>query len=272
MNRACGDFRLLVPQRLVTAWQSGSQEEWEGATSEVKTEVSEAASQLWSAARQLTVDYTRSAVDVASSTTRLVGEAAKRLYAGDQEQGADLALGEAAAAGAADVSADAGGARPPAVGTRVAAPNLGGGDSASSAPGGAEREAQQTPRLGLFEKGALEIKKYLFADEGKEKGTVKVYIQAQELEAVDGFRDVHVEFQERSISARAVSKDGRVWVLRAGPLWGPVRAGECRYSLSSTGHKVSITLKKADTSCTWHRLTEVPGKGPTPTRDARDFI
>eukprot|EP00747_Dinoflagellata_sp_TGD_P214095 gnl/TRDRNA2_/TRDRNA2_86984_c0_seq2.p1 gnl/TRDRNA2_/TRDRNA2_86984_c0~~gnl/TRDRNA2_/TRDRNA2_86984_c0_seq2.p1 ORF type:complete len:157 (-),score=41.41 gnl/TRDRNA2_/TRDRNA2_86984_c0_seq2:60-530(-) len=49
------------------------------------------------------------------------------------------------------------------------------------------------------------IQKYLFSDEGKEKGTVKVYIEAKELAHRDGdsgataFPEAHVEFYDRAL-------------------------------------------------------------------------
>mmetsp|Transcript_43674 Transcript_43674/g.98644 ORF Transcript_43674/g.98644 Transcript_43674/m.98644 type:complete len:247 (-) Transcript_43674:56-796(-) len=152
-------------------------------------------------------------------------------------------------------------------------------DAAGAASADRTSQAAQAGSSDL-DRGATEIRRYLFADEGKEKGTVKVYVKAQEIEGacgddgtIDAFDEVHVDFQERSLFMRAMCRDGRVFVLRAGHLFGPVCPGECRYTLSSTGHKVSITLKKADTQSTWHRLTQTPGAGNERVAlDVKDFI
>lgn len=129
------------------------------------------------------------------------------------------------------------------------------------------------------------IDKYLFSDEGKGKGTVKVYIEARAALKAGGdtpvpntFRDAQVEFHERALVVRAWSDDGRAWLFRVGRLFGPVRTSECRYALSSTGHKVSITLKKSNAAVTWHRLAETAGptgsagdRGP-PLVSVQDFV
>mmetsp|Transcript_44478 Transcript_44478/g.123064 ORF Transcript_44478/g.123064 Transcript_44478/m.123064 type:complete len:240 (-) Transcript_44478:192-911(-) len=127
-----------------------------------------------------------------------------------------------------------------------------------------------------LEKGTLDVKKYLFSDEGKEKGVVKVYIKAEELDMGAGgiggaFSEATVEFRERALHVRAVSADGRVWVLHIG-LFSAVLPDECKYSLSSSGHKVSITLKKADAATTWSRLSERVGSDPRALHHESDFL
>lgn len=100
--------------------------------------------------------------------------------------------------------------------------------------------------------GAELITKYLFSDEGKEKGTVKVYIEAKKLQ-LEAFSDAQVDFSERTLSVRADSHDGRTWLFHAN-LYGAIKPAESKYTLSNSGHKVSVTLKKADAGEVWHRF------------------
>jgi len=143
-----------------------------------------------------------------------------------------------------------------------------GGDDATDEHAGSQtsHENEGSP---LHERGVVSIQKYLFVDEGESKGTVKVYIEAKELETgLEAVVDARVEFGERALTVRVVAHDGRVWKLHASPLYGRVKVPECRYALSSTGHKLSITLKKEDAATIWHRLTESLG---TPESVAHDY-
>lgn len=117
------------------------------------------------------------------------------------------------------------------------------------------------------------IERYLFSDECQ-KGVVKVYIEAKDLEEGGGdgsFQSADVRFSDRSIDVRiaSASKPGRVFVLRS-RLFGPVSPGECRFALSTRGHKVSITLKK-DNCSAWHRLVDSGGASAS-APDLKDFL
>lgn len=109
------------------------------------------------------------------------------------------------------------------------------------------------------DQGGEQITKYLFSDEGREKGIVKVYIEAKKLQ-VERFSEAHVSFSQNTLSASAVSHDGRVWVLHVN-LYGHIKPAESKYTLSGSGHKVSVTLKKADADEVWHRLAAPEGGG-----------
>ncbi|CAE7504166.1 unnamed protein product [Symbiodinium pilosum] len=110
--------------------------------------------------------------------------------------------------------------------------------------------------------------KYMFLDEGSEKGTVKIYVKAEELE-ITQFADAYASFQERRLSLYLLAPGGRVWRL-SGRLFAPVQAKECKCSLSASGHKVSVTLRKSSTTDQWHRLIDDPGKEQLDK--AQDFI
>mmetsp|Transcript_4877 Transcript_4877/g.11184 ORF Transcript_4877/g.11184 Transcript_4877/m.11184 type:complete len:199 (-) Transcript_4877:94-690(-) len=136
--------------------------------------------------------------------------------------------------------------------------------SSSHAPaGGLDLEADRVPTWA--KKTAEPMTKYMFLDEGGDKGVVKVYVKAEELE-LSSFSDVYAKFEEQSFSLLVLS-DGRVWRLQ-GRLFGPVRAEECSTSLSPSGHKVVVTLRKTDAKMKWHRLIE-----STTQQDlSKDFI
>lgn len=267
-HRACSG----VPVRLLRALQSGSQEEWEEATREVSEGMrilsEHARTSLESASVRLGQVMEVATQQVQHGSTRISRDWMLRddreIENGEEEdeEESQHQMAQDGPEGAGVLEAE----------DRAAAAALnfnakGGGSSSSSGPVNSS-----------YDRGTAEIKKYLFTDEGKEKGTVKVYVKADELEAPSlesgqlAFNAAHVEFQERSMELRAVSRDGRVWVLRPGRLYGPVSIPECRYSLSATGHKVSITLKKADVTVTWHRLTETPGNPAGRLADVRSFI
>eukprot|EP00434_Breviolum_minutum_P017048 symbB.v1.2.015041.t1/scaffold1037.1/size142759/13 len=137
--------------------------------------------------------------------------------------------------------------------------------SSSHAPaGGLGLEADS--RVPTWAKKTAEpMTKYMFLDEGGDKGVVKVYIKAEELE-LSAFSDVYATFQDQSFSLLVLS-DGRVWRLQ-GRLFGPVRAEECSTSLSPTGHKVVVTLRKTDAKLKWNRLIE----SSTQQDLSKDFI
>lgn len=104
---------------------------------------------------------------------------------------------------------------------------------------------------------ASSIHKYMFSDEGEKKDTVKVYIEACELDnGSRSFTDVNVDFTERSMLLKATTNDGRLWVLRAAPLSGSVKPDECSYALSTSGHRVRVTLKKDPATAKWKNLTD----------------
>eukprot|EP00439_Symbiodinium_sp_Y106_P054342 s4369_g7.t1 len=136
------------------------------------------------------------------------------------------------------------------------------GQSESTSPreGGLnlDDEAASTAEPEWILRKSEQMTKYMFLDEGSEKGTVKIYVKAEELQ-IDQFADAYASFQERRLSLYLLGPGGRVWRL-SGRLFGPVQAKECKCSLSSSGHKVSVTLRKSSTSDQWHRLIEDPGK------------
>ncbi|CAL1136442.1 unnamed protein product [Cladocopium goreaui] len=157
--------------------------------------------------------------------------------------------------------------------------------SSSHAPaGGLDLEADRVPTWA--KKTAEPMTKYMFLDEGGDKGLGQMNIvviltmviafrippallasvqavKAEELE-LSSFSDVYAKFEvpaaekhEQSFSLLVLS-DGRVWRLQ-GRLFGPVRAEECSTSLSPSGHKVVVTLRKTDAKMKWHRLIESTG-------------
>ncbi|CAE7253956.1 unnamed protein product [Symbiodinium sp. CCMP2592] len=136
------------------------------------------------------------------------------------------------------------------------------GQSESTSPreGGLnlDDEAASTAEPEWILRKSEQMTKYMFLDEGSEKGTVKIYVKAEELQ-IDQFADAYASFQERRLSLYLLGPGGRVWRL-SGRLFGPVQAKECKCSLSASGHKVSVTLRKSSTSDQWHRLIEDPGK------------
>merc|ERR1712217_894652 len=107
--------------------------------------------------------------------------------------------------------------------------------------------------MGMSE-GVTEISRYLFSDEGAEKGILKVYIEAKELGSIERFTEATVSFQKQSFSARLTSSDGCVWAMSVSRLFSCIKPPESRYSVSSSGKRVSITLKKADAGTAWPRL------------------
>ncbi|CAE7862117.1 unnamed protein product [Symbiodinium microadriaticum] len=136
------------------------------------------------------------------------------------------------------------------------------GQSESTSPreGGLnlDDEAAPTAEPEWISRKSEQMTKYMFLDEGSEKGTVKIYVKAEELQ-IDQFADAYASFQERRLSLYLLGPGGRVWRL-SGRLFGPVQAKDCKCSLSASGHKVSVTLRKSSTSDQWHRLIEDPGK------------
>eukprot|EP00435_Cladocopium_sp_Y103_P075564 s153_g60.t1 len=158
--------------------------------------------------------------------------------------------------------------------------------SSSHAPaGGLDLEADRVPTWA--KKTAEPMTKYMFLDEGGDKGpgqlnivVTSMTVKAEELE-LSSFSDVYAKFEEQSFSLLVLS-DGRVWRLQ-GRLFGPVRAEEncsrpcectemalqeCSTSLSPSGHKVVVTLRKTDAKMKWHRLIE-----STTQQDlSKDFI
>lgn len=105
--------------------------------------------------------------------------------------------------------------------------------------------------------GSNAIQKYLFSDEKKDDGSVKVYVQAKDLQSVVGapkeITVAEVSFQESSMRIRLVTSDDIAFHLNMN-LCGAVYADQCKYCLSSTKQKLSITLKKKDSGIQWHQL------------------
>jgi len=97
------------------------------------------------------------------------------------------------------------------------------------------------------------LEKYHFTDGGEHPGTVKLYIEANNLKGSVGmFRDAHVEFKERQFIVRVVDCSGRTWTLRSG-LPGPVITEQCRFEMCKTGKDLCITLKKANAEDVWRK-------------------
>eukprot|EP00928_Gymnodinium_smaydae_P071439 TRINITY_DN5501_c2_g3_i2.p1 TRINITY_DN5501_c2_g3~~TRINITY_DN5501_c2_g3_i2.p1 ORF type:complete len:222 (-),score=21.11 TRINITY_DN5501_c2_g3_i2:110-745(-) len=96
------------------------------------------------------------------------------------------------------------------------------------------------------------LKRYLFSDE-KSRGIVKIYIEASQLGGTSKIEDVEVNMQEQTLFVRCKAVNGSDWLLR-GTLFGKIDPSKSKHVLSSSGHKVSITLRKRDADLTWHRL------------------
>eukprot|EP00928_Gymnodinium_smaydae_P071440 TRINITY_DN5501_c2_g3_i3.p1 TRINITY_DN5501_c2_g3~~TRINITY_DN5501_c2_g3_i3.p1 ORF type:complete len:207 (-),score=25.83 TRINITY_DN5501_c2_g3_i3:110-700(-) len=101
------------------------------------------------------------------------------------------------------------------------------------------------------ERGSI-LKRYLFSDE-KSRGIVKIYIEASQLGGTSKIEDVEVNMQEQTLFVRCKAVNGSDWLLR-GTLFGKIDPSKSKHVLSSSGHKVSITLRKRDADLTWHRL------------------
>ncbi|CAJ1395845.1 unnamed protein product [Effrenium voratum] len=98
--------------------------------------------------------------------------------------------------------------------------------------------------------------KYMFLDDG-EKGTVKIYVKAEELQLA-AFEDAFASFEAQRLVLLVLGSD-KVFSLQ-GRLHGAVDPEECSCVLSASGHKVAVTLRKFEAKGKWHRLFESTGK------------
>jgi len=153
---------------------------------------------------------------------------------------------------------------PPASTTQACKDSAGSGLEASASTAASSSTARRSEHpssenenmsLGPLEKGAIAIERYCFLDEGVAKGTVKLYIKAEELNAETMFLidEAHVDFKPRGLCIRAVASTGHVYVLRE-QLFAAVEWKKCKFSLSESGHKLTVTLKKTDPTQEWPRL------------------
>lgn len=143
----------------------------------------------------------------------------------------------------------------------------GGGSVASSSTTTASgRLGPQSSLLQQDSVKATEFSKYLFLDEGKDKGVVKVYIKA-EANFVHKFVSARATFLEKRLSVQVTDGEGQIWSLE-GNLYGAVLPMQCKYAVSSTGHKIVVTLRKAEPAITWHSLLVNPGASFSPVSHA----
>mmetsp|Transcript_2995 Transcript_2995/g.7275 ORF Transcript_2995/g.7275 Transcript_2995/m.7275 type:complete len:389 (+) Transcript_2995:133-1299(+) len=106
-----------------------------------------------------------------------------------------------------------------------------------------------------------EIKRYLFSDENT---VVKVYIQASDLD-ISKIASADVTLSPTTLSIRIQSADNATLVLSKQRLSHAIDVDKSRHNLPKTGHKLSITLCKADPRQVWTQLFSKQGQTETLT-------
>lgn len=65
------------------------------------------------------------------------------------------------------------------------------------------------------------------------------------------FMDASVQFEERSVTVRAVARDGAMRIFHSGLLPGPIIPEASSYRVAKDGEEICLTLKRANVQETW---------------------